>query len=138
MTSPAERLMVRAARRRDPRAAERLEQAIRDLRIGVILTKRAAAMMDGRQAAAQIQRAVSAEVLAGYGTVEIPLAALRSASVTLAALTHASDIRVVEAAVANEFIERASLQLRGICDARIGARLREVVSAVRQNFPIVH
>jgi hypothetical protein len=41
MTTVAERLMVRAARRRDPRAAERLEWAIRNQRIDAIMKRNA-------------------------------------------------------------------------------------------------
>jgi hypothetical protein len=37
-----------------------------------------------------------------------------------------------------EFIERLGCQLRGVADDRAGERLREIMGAVQQRFPIVN
>jgi hypothetical protein len=98
-------------------------------------------MMTGRQAAEQIQRAVdaaAAELVAEHGVVEVPHAMLRSAAAALAELTRVRDPRTVDAAVAGEFCDRLSHQLRGIDCDRIGERLRGLLAAVERNFPVVN
>jgi hypothetical protein len=93
------------------------------------------AMMTGREAAEQIQHAVdnaARALLAGH--VEVPAQMLRMAE-TLARLTRVHDRRVVEAAIAGEFIEQLGRRLRGLDDAGTSERMRVLMIAVAETFP---